>query len=131
MNVSTSPPCPEGALERGPGQVGRSGWGLTGAINTENPGALPLGLFPQGRGVGRRARGEWAGSQEAPKVGSRGLSSSELLPSVRPAAECSWWGLGGESGVGGSLEVPPSVGSRKGMPCHWAPWTCDPQALAF
>ena len=69
VSVSTSPPCPEGALERGPGQVGRRGWGLTGAINTENPGALPLGLFPPGQRCGAEGPGEWAGSQEAPTVG--------------------------------------------------------------
>lgn len=130
VSVSTSPPGPTGALERGPGHVGRSGWGLTGAINTENPGALPLGLFRWGRGVGRRARGNGQVAKKPPQWGSRGPSSSELLPSVRPAAECSWQGLGEETWVRGSLEVPPPAGSRMGMPCHWAPWTCDPQVLS-
>lgn len=57
VSVSTSPPGPTGALERGI-RSRRQKWvgSHRKAINTENPGALPLACFA-GAEVGRRARG--------------------------------------------------------------------------
>lgn len=116
--------CVPGGVGPGDGTgSGRQKWvGLTGAINAENLGALPRACGGPG--------GDGQVDKKPPEWGSRGPSSPEPLPSVRPAAECSWRELGGESRVGASLEVPPPAGTRMGMPCRWAPWTCDPQALS-
>ena len=94
---------PDGALGRPPGQGGRSGRGLVGwgTVNTQSPGPLRLGLLPQSRGLGGGAEGPGGGMGRWPRSprmwGSHRPSSPGLLAPFRPAAECSCWGLGGQS----------------------------------